>query len=769
MRLAFVVAMVIAALSMPITGSFVAFAARTASPDSVTTKINDAVTFDVLANDPAGTFIIDHTDPAHGSLTTRENGRFSYLPDANYIGSDVFSYSAQTGDDAFVSVDVTIEVTGEVTSIETRDDHAATDEDTSVLTYVMDNDGLGPTGLVPTVAVEEGPSNGGVEVQGDGSVLYTPKPHWSGTDTFSYSASDASTSDQATVTITVASVSEPPDAVDDAAFTTQEIPASIDILANDSEADGDAFTLVDFAQPLYGTVTWSNLDRMMIYEPNDGFWGSDQFTYTISDIDGADTATVTVVVNGVPVAQDDLSTVEQSGAVQIPVLANDSDPEAADLIVANVGVARNGTVVINPDSTIQYAPMPGFVGQDSFTYTVQDERGNSTDATVTVSVTEGSERSSGAVDDEFLVTEGSPGNTLDILSNDLAPATGVVSIAIDSAPEHGTVTLDAMQVVTYVPDAEFSGQDSFTYSISDGINPPSAATVSIEIQPVNDLPVAAPDAVVTDEDTEILIDAIDNDADSDGDVLEIESVTKPASGTARITRNGAIQYTPADNYAGLDSFDYVVSDEGGGTATSTVTITVNPVNDAPTAADDPYEMEIDGSALIDVLLNDEDPDGPLIVLTVVIRPSHGSAALTPYNTIQYLPDAGFEGYDKIEYQFSDGYATDVATVAITVGNPNSAPVAKDDRATTGTQEPVAIQVLKNDKDADGDALVLYGLTNPEHGTVAVKGDTVEYTPNPGFVGSDSFTYKVRDNQGGRDRGTVKIDVRPAKDRKADEK
>jgi hypothetical protein len=743
-------------------------AAKSAEPDTVAASINTAVAFDVLTNDPRGTTLVDHTRPAHGRLERHEGGKFTYLPDANYLGADSFAYRAQHGTGEVQTVDVSIEVSGRVTSVVSRDDMLATDEDIAALVYVLANDGRGPDAFPLSVTIDQKPGNGTAEVQPDNSILYTPAANWSGTDTFTYVATDGSTSDTATVSVEVAPVNEPPTATDDAAVTRQDGSASIDVLANDSDADGDAFGFVSNTQPMYGTATWSSVDHMIIYTPPDGFWGTDQFTYTIGDFDGIATATVTVTVNGAPAPQADVAVTDQGIPVDISVLLNDTDPDSDALSVTSVGAAAHGEALINPDASIRYVPKPDFTGQDTFTYTVRDQRGNARDATVTVTVAQGTVQASGAADDEYLIIEDSPGNTLDVLSNDTLPGGTTPAISIDTTPAHGTLTLDAAQNITYVPEPGFSGRDSFTYSISDGVNPRSTATVSLEIQPANDAPVALPDTATGDEDAEITIAPLTNDTDEEGDDLTVGSVTQPANGVASIRRDRTVVYVPNADFAGIDAFDYVASDGNGGTATATITITVNPVNDAPKAVGDKIRTDIGVPAVIDVLANDHDPDGPQTLLSITTQPEHGSAIVTAFNTISYTPAPKFEGYDTIEYQLSDGLASATATVNITVGNPNSAPVAKDDEAATTQGESVTIAVLKNDKDRDGDDMTLYGLTNPTHGTITVEKSTVIYTPDPDFVGTDTFTYKVRDGKGGRDKAEVRITVNPVHDRRAND-
>ena len=149
---------------------------------------------------------------------------------------------------------------------------------------------------------------------------------------------------------------------------------------------------------------------------------------------------------------------------------------------------------------------------------------------------------------------------------------------------NGTVTF-AGGSVTYTPNANFNGSDSFTYTVSDGNGGTDTATVNVTVNPVNDAPVANNDSATTDEDTPVTVNVVANDTDVEGDTLTVSAVTQGANGTVTFA-GGCVTYTPNGNFNGSDSFTYTVSDGNGGTDTATVNVTVNPVNDAPVAADD---------------------------------------------------------------------------------------------------------------------------------------------------------------------------------------
>ena len=134
--------------------------------------------------------------------------------------------------------------------------------------------------------------------------------------------------------------------------------------------------------------------------------------------------------------------------------------------------------------------------------------------------------------------------------------------------------------MTYIPDADFSGSDSFNYTISDDNGGNATATVNVTVNAVNDAPVAVDDAVITDEDTALTISVLSNDSDLDGDTLGIIGVTDGSNGTVAISGTDVV-YTPDADFNGTDSFTYTISDGNGVGSTATVTVTVNPVNDAP--------------------------------------------------------------------------------------------------------------------------------------------------------------------------------------------
>jgi hypothetical protein len=738
-------------------------AAEGATDDAIRTRINTAVSFDVLANDDKGLTVVEHTPVNHGELSSDGDGSFDYLPHANFTGADGFAYTVENKEGARFSASVAIEVSGEVTGVEARNDKVQTDEDAAIWFSIRGNDGAGPDNLPLTITIDTPPTYGEVTPQDDGGFIYTPAANWFGSDEATYSLTDGVTTDTATVTFEVASIADAPDAVDDAILTDQGNPVEIEVLANDSEADGDGFSYVEHSQALFGSVRWSDGDRMMTYEPNPDHFGSDSFTYTIADEDGADTATVTITVDGRPTGQDDVFATSQGVATTFNVLANDADPEAQPLAVTAVTRPEHGEVTIEPDFSVRYVARAGFTGADTFSYTVEDPRGNPATANVTVNVAPASNLAPVARDDEYILEEDSPGNTLDVLTNDSDPDSNPLTIWIDRSPEHGDVTVGTNQIVTYTPDPDFSGTDTFVYSISDGNAGTDSATVTLIVRQMNDLPAAAADAFTVDEDTVTVLDVRANDTDPDGDELTIEAVDDPPSGTATIDDRGELVYQPDENYSGPDSLTYTLSDGRGGTITAQVNITVSPVNDTPDARNDRVATDIDVAIDFNVLANDRDADNPSLGVAIESGPADGSAVVAAGNTVRYVPNPEFEGVDRFTYLAVDASgATGTGTVIVIVGKPDLDPVAVKDDARTTADNDVRIEVLENDSSPVDSKLTVTEATDPEHGSIRIsKGKVISYSPDEGYVGKDSFVYTVTDAEGRTDKVRVYINVRPA--------
>ncbi|MGH9459946.1 MAG: Ig-like domain-containing protein, partial [Vicinamibacteria bacterium] len=280
--------------------------------------------------------------------------------------------------------------------------------------------------------------------------------------------------------------------------------------------------------------------------------------------------------------------------------------------------------------------------------------------------------------------------------------------------------------------------------------------------PVTDLnrpPEAGDDETITPQGTAVDIDVLANDTDPDGDDLLLRDFTSPANGTVTRNPDGTLRYAANQDFNGPDEFEYSVEDGNGGTDRATVRITVEPVTPpGPQAEDDEASTVLGASVDIDVLSNDT---GAGLSVTQVTDPPHGTAVINPDHTVTYTPDAGFVGSDTFDYTATDTNGlTDTGTVNITVAPlSNNPPTARNDQTSTFEDVPVAIDVLANDTDPDGEPLMLVAVTAALNGTAIIGNNGVVYTPNPGFDGLDHFTYAVTDPRGATASASVRVNVR----------
>ena len=275
--------------------------------------------------------------------------------------------------------------------------------------------------------------------------------------------------------------------------------------------------------------------------------------------------------NTAPSAADDAALTQRETPVTIAVLANDSDADGDPLAVSSVGQPANGTAAANPDGSITYTPGAGFHGSDSFTYSISDGRDGSDTAQVTVQV-----NAAPHAQDDTALTNEDQAATIDVTGNDSDADFDTLSVSSVGQPANGSASANADGSVSYVPNPNFHGSDSFTYTVDDGNGGSDSATVSVTVQPVNDAPDAVDDSAATAKNQPVRIAVLANDSDVDGDSFTVTSVSPAPNGTVSIKNDGTVQYRPRPNFTGTDSFTYMVRDANGGADTATVTVTVSP-------------------------------------------------------------------------------------------------------------------------------------------------------------------------------------------------
>jgi len=598
-----------------------------------------------------------------------------------------------------------------------------------------------------------------------------------------------------------------PDAVNDNFTVAEDGSLSGSVLADngngtDSDPDGDPLSVSLVSAPANGSLVL-NPDGTFTYVPGANFNGVDSFTYRVSDGNGGfDTATVTISVtpvNDSPVARNDSFVIDEDGTVDIAVLQNDSDIDGDTLTVTGIDgqpiavggsvAVTGGTVTLNADGTLRFTANPDFNGAPSFTYTVFDGTA-SAQATVNGTVRPVNDAPVNTLPPTFNGTEDQPLalNGLSVTDVDAGSGPVRVTLSVDagtlaaasaagvtvtgsgtgSITLSGTLTdinayLAGATAPVYTPVANSDAPVTLTMTTNDRGNTGAGGplsdsdTATIILRAVNDLPVASGGSHTTPEDTPVA--GIIRASDVDGDALTFTLVGQPPNGTVVLDADGTYIYTPNADFSGTETFQVAVNDGHGGITTVTVTVTVTPVNDAPVGQDTAINATED-TPFTGTLPAATDPEGDPLTYGVGAQPGHGTVTVNPDGTYVYTPDPDYNGPDSFTYTVSDGKTTVTYTVSIDVAPVNDPPVGSD--ASMDADEDTPLHgTLPVATDIDGDTLTYGAGSQPGHGTLVVNPDgTFTYTPDPDYIGPDSFTYTVSDGTT-TVTYTVTLNVRPA--------
>ncbi|MGQ5525154.1 retention module-containing protein, partial [Chitinimonas sp. PSY-7] len=475
--------------------------------------------------------------------------------------------------DSLESLAADAPATANTGELKANDDVATVSKGGNVTINVMGNDSS--TGGAMAIMGRPSAANGTVLVNADGTLLYTPTPQFVGSDTIRYTITDnQGHTSTAAVSITVMSSNANPVTTNGQHTTTEDQLVSGSVTATD--VDGDTLTYSKGNDPAHGIVTVKS-DGTWIYTPAKDYNGTDSFTVTVSDGNGGvTTSTITIDVtpaNDVPVTTNYQHTTEEDKPVSGSVTATEVDGDT--LTYSKGSDPAHGTVTVKSDGTWTYTPTNDYNGTDSFTVTVSDGNGGVTASTITIDVTPANDAPVTA-NYQHTTEEDKPVSgkvtATDVDGDRLTYSTGI-------GPTHGTVTVKSDGTWTYTPTNDYNGTDSFTVTVSDGNGGVTTSTITIDVTPANDVPVATNYQHTTEEDKPVSGSVTATDVD--GDTLSYSKGSDPAHGTVTVKPDGTWTYTPAKDYNGTDSFTVTVSDGNGGVTTSAITIDVTPVDDLP--------------------------------------------------------------------------------------------------------------------------------------------------------------------------------------------
>lgn len=401
------------------------------------------------------------------------------------------------------------------------------------------------------------------------------------------------------------------------------------------------------------------------------------------------------------------------------VLGNDRKVGQGTLQATLVDNVTNGLLTLNADGSFTYVPDTGFSGQDSFTYRANEGTAVSNDATVMITVGDGS-GTPVAVDDSYQTTEGTVlvvDAANGVLANDTYQGQESLQAVLVDGVLNGALNLNTNGSFSYTPNPNYDGQDSFTYRATAGSASSDIATTMLTIIAVDDTPVAADDSYQTPKDTTLDVDAaagvLANDAHPNQGPLQAVLVNGVLHGVLTLNADGSFSYTPDPGYVGQDNFTYQATDGSATSNVATVALTVTGENSPPVANDDSYETPESVSLTVDtadgVLTNDTDADGGPLQAVLVSDVANGVLNLNADGSFTYTPTAGFVGQDSFTYQASDGTAlSNIATVTISVSSTLNDPpyfVTAElgfTRRIIGKQVRESHAVVVADLDRDGD-------------------------------------------------------------------
>ena len=544
-------------------------------------------------------------------------------------------------------------------------DSATTLEDQPVRIAVLANDS-DPDGDALTVTAATA-GHGSVVVNADGTLTYLADENYNGVDVILYTVSDGTVTQAATVSVTITPVKDGPLAENDVAILLEDSGVIITPLANDSHPDGD-FLMVTGATANHGSIIISPDGRQLFYSGDWNYSGADLITYTVSD--GALTVTATIAVtitpvNDGPLPQNESATTLEDQPVTIAVLANDIDPDG-DMLTVTAATASHGSVVVNADGTLSYRGDANFNGSDVIIYTASD---GILTRTAAVLMTVAAVNDAPLPQDDAATLFEDSDVIIRPLANDSDPDRDSL-IMTGATANHGSVIISPDGTrLAYSGDANYSGADLITYTVSDGALT-RTATIAVTITPVNDAPLVQFDSATTLEDQPVTIAVLANDIDVNGDPLTIV-LAMAERGMVAINADGTLTYVPRADYFGSDFVTYAVSD-GTVTRFASAMIVIAPVHDAPILHDDTATVVEDRFVNIHVLDNDIFPDHEMPTV-IGATAEHGTATVSAQGTVIYNGAADFFGTDVVTYTVFDGTVTRSATVAVTVVPENDAP------------------------------------------------------------------------------------------------
>lgn len=615
-----------------------------------------------------------------------------------------------------------------------------TNEDTSVTVTLTASDAEGDT---LSYIVLNQPANGTLTGTAP-NLLYAPSKNFSGSDSFTFQASDGSLSSAiTTISITVSPINDAPTAQAQSVTLLEDATAAITLTGSD--VDGDTLSYRVVTQPISGTV--SGVAPNVSYTPSSDYNGTDSFSFVSND----------GTVDSTP-ATVSLSITAQNDAPSIAPITNPTVSEGSTAQLAVNATDNEGDTL-----TYTFSALPDFVSVAGNVLTISPDFGDAgTHGLFSVSVSDGNAQTTRQfaiiisnvnrppiADAQSLTTNEDQPLAITLTGSD--PDNDVLTFAVTTPPLNGTLSGTAPNLV-YTPTSNYSGTDSFQFSLSDGIESPVTQTVIISIASENDLPIAQSQSLAVNEDSSISI--VLSALDSDGDVLTYSIVTQPSHGALSGSMPNVV-YSPGSNFHGSDVFTFVANDGVSDSNLASVNIVVNSINDLPEISSQPVLTGSEDQLYqYQVIAQDVENDALLYSLTSAPE----GMTISSGGLITWLPGFDSAGDHPVSIQVTDAVtASTQQDFVISINNSNRPPIIRssaDNFALVGS----IWQYVIDASDPDGDALT-YALDGSLPGLSFDEASrTVSWTPSELEVGQYSFSISVTDSLGGATNQVVNLEV-----------
>ncbi len=731
------------------------------------------------------TFVLVDGSAENGTVTLdASTGAYTFTPAPGYNGPASFQYVVTDGalSSAPKTVTIAIAPQNDAPSASVAIEIAAGPEDAVVTGTLLA--GLDPDGDPLIFQLVTPPQTGTLSLnQATGAYAFTPAPNFSGTASFQYVVSDGLlTSLPKTVTITVSPVNDAPviaaGSEDRSGLEGESIAGTL-LPGTDADLDALMFELV--SAPENGTLTFDPTSGAYRFTPAPNFSGETSFQYRLSDGQAASaikTVTLTIVpVNDAPAtapASEDREGSED--AILTGTLLPGVDPDQDNLTFVLVGTPTNGAITLNPiTGAYVFTPSANASGTASFQYAVSDGVLTSAPKTVTIAITPVNDAPTASPLPEAYSGE-EDGTVLGILR----PGTDVdgdtlTYILVPESAQNGTVVLNPTTgSFLFTPAPGHSGPASFQYAVSDGFLISGPKTVALTIAGTNDRPAAgeSPENREAAEDT-VVTGTLLQGSDPDGDPLTFQLVSNSAvNGTVTLNaQTGTYTFTPAPDFSGTASFQYVVSDGRLTSEPKTVNIEVLPVNDAPVAATSPEtNAGPEGQPISGTLLTGSDADGDQLTFALVDgSPVNGTVVLNrETGAYTFTPVAGYSGPASFQYVVRDSEeASAPKTVSLAISSVNTPPeTSPEPEDRSGFEDVPLTGTLRQGSDADQDPLTFAFVDGSAvNGTVTIDATTGTYTftPAANAFGIASFQYVVSDGLATSEPKTVTLTLAAVND------